>query len=105
MNSRFGVVGVTAVGMFGNEALWFILLSGATVTVRVGGIVTRSSERNVVPDMREHLCLTATFNHDIVDGGSRGAIPQDILGFADGLRPGTGSDENHVRNTQATRAN
>jgi pyruvate/2-oxoglutarate dehydrogenase complex dihydrolipoamide acyltransferase (E2) component len=68
MNSRFGVVGVTAVGMFGSDALWFIPLSGATVTVTVGGIVTKSSERNVVPDMREHLCLTATFNHDIVDG-------------------------------------
>ena len=68
MNSRFGVVGVTAVGMFGNEALWFIPLSGATVAVTVGGIVTKSSERNVIPDMREHLCLTATFNHDVVDG-------------------------------------
>ena len=62
MMNRFGVVGVTAVGMFGNAALWFIPLSGATVAVTVGGIIKESSE------MREHLCLTVTFNHDIIDG-------------------------------------
>jgi len=68
MQKRFGVVGVTSVGMFGNEAVWFVPLSAATVTVTVGGIVRKPS---AVADARpetEHLCLTVTFEHDIVDG-------------------------------------
>ena len=68
MMNRFGAVGVTAVGMFGNEALWFIPLSGATVAVTVGGIVERPSASGGRIETREHLCLTVTFNHDIVDG-------------------------------------
>ena len=68
MMNRFGAVGVTAVGMFGNEAFWCIPLSGATVTVTVGGIVERPIASNGRIEAREHLCLTVTFNHDIVDG-------------------------------------
>ena len=72
MMDRFGAVGVTAVGMFGNEALWFIPLSGATVVVTVGGIVERPSASGGRIETREHLCLTVTFNHDIVDGAPAG---------------------------------
>jgi len=68
MMSRFGAIGVTAVGMFGNEALWFIPLSGATVAVTVGGIVERPAASGGRIETREHLCLTVTFDHDIVDG-------------------------------------
>lgn len=68
MMKRFGAVGVTAVGMFGNEAFWCIPLSGATVTVTVGGIVERPCISDGRIEAREHLCLTVTFNHDIVDG-------------------------------------
>lgn len=64
MNSRYGVVGVTAVGMFGTEALWFVPLSGATLTVTIGGIM----KRNTLDKKNEYLCLTLSFNHDIVDG-------------------------------------
>ncbi len=68
MQKRFGVIGVTAVGMFANEAIWFVPLSAATVTVTVGGIVKRPSTEADSSSEREHLCLTVTFNHDIVDG-------------------------------------
>lgn len=68
MQKRFGVIGVTAVGMFANEAIWFVPLSAATVTVTVGGIVKRLSTEVDSSYVREHLCLTVTFNHDIVDG-------------------------------------
>jgi pyruvate/2-oxoglutarate dehydrogenase complex dihydrolipoamide acyltransferase (E2) component len=68
MMTRFGAVGVTAVGMFGNDAIWFIPLSGATLTVTVGGIVKRAAGISMPFEMKEHLCLTLTFNHDIVDG-------------------------------------
>lgn len=71
MIERYGVVCVTAVGMFGakNQALWLVpLVGGATVGVAVGGIVERPCVRDGQLEIHEHLCLTVTFNHDIVDG-------------------------------------
>jgi pyruvate/2-oxoglutarate dehydrogenase complex dihydrolipoamide acyltransferase (E2) component len=70
MVERFGVVGVTAVGMFGskNEALWLIPLNGGTVAVAIGGIVERPCASDGRIETREHLCLTVAFNHDVVDG-------------------------------------
>jgi pyruvate/2-oxoglutarate dehydrogenase complex dihydrolipoamide acyltransferase (E2) component len=71
MMERYGAVGVTAVGMFGkrNQALWVIpIVGGATVAVAVGGIVERPCISDGQLESREHLCLTITFNHDIVDG-------------------------------------
>ena len=71
MMKHYGAVGVTAVGMFGprNQALWFLpLVGGATVGVAVGGIVERPCTSDGIIDIHEHLCLTITFNHDIVDG-------------------------------------
>ena len=68
MMRRYGTIGVTAVGMFGEGALWFVPLSGATVAVTVGSIVRRPVVVEAVIESREHLCLTVSFNHDIVDG-------------------------------------
>lgn len=52
-----------------NQALWLIpLVGGATVAVAVGGIVERPCVKDGQIETREHLCLTVTFNHDIVDG-------------------------------------
>jgi pyruvate/2-oxoglutarate dehydrogenase complex dihydrolipoamide acyltransferase (E2) component len=41
---------------------------GATVGVAVGGIVERPSIVDRHLESRDYLCLTITFNHDIVDG-------------------------------------
>jgi len=71
MMKRYGAVGVTAIGMFGNknQATWLVpLVGGATVGVAVGGIVERPCLRDGQLETHEHLCLTVTFNHDIVDG-------------------------------------
>lgn len=71
MMERYGAVGITAVGMFGNkdQALWLIpIVGGATVGVAVGGIVERPYISDGRLESHEHLCLTITFNHDIIDG-------------------------------------
>ena len=80
MAMRYGTVSVTAVGMFGHRGspLWFIPLSGSTVAVTVGGIVSWPAVEQAFPDRspqecepieaREQLCLTVSFDHDIVDG-------------------------------------
>jgi pyruvate/2-oxoglutarate dehydrogenase complex dihydrolipoamide acyltransferase (E2) component len=68
MANRYGKIGVTALGMFSREPVWFIPHGTATVLVTVGSIVKRvvECEGNFVS--REHLCLTVSFDHNIVDG-------------------------------------
>lgn len=68
MAKRYGVVSVTAVGMFGSGPLWLVPLSASTVAVAVGGIVERPVPVDGRLESREHLCLTISFDHDIVDG-------------------------------------
>lgn len=68
MRKRFGVVGVTAVGMFGSGPMWLVPLSSATVNVAVGAIARRPVLIDGDLEEREHLCLTISFDHDIVDG-------------------------------------
>jgi len=90
---RFGVVAVTAVGMFaGDDALWCIPLSSATVTVTVGSIVERPVAVEDRIESHEHLCLTLTFNHDIVDGAPAARFAKtfgEILKSGDLLREAT----------------
>jgi pyruvate/2-oxoglutarate dehydrogenase complex dihydrolipoamide acyltransferase (E2) component len=63
-----GTVLVTSVGMFGNIAGWGIPLAAHTLCVTVGGIESKPVLHNGELQEREHLCLTVTFDHDIVDG-------------------------------------
>lgn len=68
-----GTAFVTAVGMFGSGAGWGVP-SGLSYSVgltvggvaRRPGIVRRNGEERIEP--RSFLCLTVTFDHDVVDG-------------------------------------
>lgn len=62
-------IGVSAVGMFGGRAGWGIPVTASTVQVTVGGIGTRPVLVAGRLEQHEHVCLTLTFDHDIVDGG------------------------------------
>lgn len=68
MGIRYGKVAVTAVGMYNKTTVWFIPHGSATVVITVGGINLKliKEGNNIVE--KEHICLTASFNHDIVDG-------------------------------------
>jgi pyruvate/2-oxoglutarate dehydrogenase complex dihydrolipoamide acyltransferase (E2) component len=63
-----GTVGITAVGMFGKGAGWGIPPALPTLMMTVGGIGGKPGvvEGQVV--MRDYLCLTISFDHDIIDG-------------------------------------
>ncbi len=61
MAEKYGVCAVTAVGMFSKTAGWFLPITNATVTMTIGGI-------RKTTDGREKLCLTLSFDHDIIDG-------------------------------------
>lgn len=68
MGNRYGKVAVTAVGMFNKGSIWFIPHGSATVVITVGGINNKLVKEGDQIIEKEHLCLTASFNHDIVDG-------------------------------------
>lgn len=68
MAEKYGKVAVTAVGMSSKEPIWFIPHGTATVLITVGSIIQRVVEINGQFESREHLCLTASFDHNIVDG-------------------------------------
>jgi pyruvate/2-oxoglutarate dehydrogenase complex dihydrolipoamide acyltransferase (E2) component len=69
VQKRFGgTVGLTAVGMFGNGGGWAIPFDYHTLDVALGGIAEKPG---VVDDhiaIREYLCVTLSFDHDIIDG-------------------------------------
>ncbi len=68
MQKRYGVISITAVGMFSNQAVWFIPMGGPTVLLTVGGIKEMLIPYEGKLESREHLCLTVSFDHNIVDG-------------------------------------
>jgi pyruvate/2-oxoglutarate dehydrogenase complex dihydrolipoamide acyltransferase (E2) component len=63
-----GTVLVTSVGMFGKGASWGIPIQSQTLGITVGGIVSRPCLNNGQLENREHLCLTISLDHEIIDG-------------------------------------
>jgi len=90
LKSFNGTVLVTSVGMFGNRAGWGIPLPGHTLCVTIGGIETRPVLVGGELQNREHLCLTVTFDHDLVDGAPAARFVQR---FASLVEEGAGLDE------------
>lgn len=65
---RYGKVAVTAVGMFSKSSTWFIPHGTATVLMTVGGITFKPVWQENQFESREMLQITASFDHEIVDG-------------------------------------
>lgn len=63
-----GTVAVTSVGMFGTGTGWVISPTNYTLQLSVGGIGTKPRLVDGELRSREILSLTATFDHDVVDG-------------------------------------
>ena len=68
MGIRYGKIGVTAIGMFSKEAVWFIPHGTATVLLTIGSISKKVVEIDGKFQSLEHLCITVSFDHNIVDG-------------------------------------
>ncbi|PWD98268.1 2-oxo acid dehydrogenase subunit E2 [Marinilabilia rubra] len=68
MKKRAGTVMVTSANMIGSGAGWGVPIATHTLNVTIGGIVDRIVERDHQFERRQHLCLTFSFDHDIVDG-------------------------------------
>lgn len=75
----YGKVAVTAVGMYSGEPFWFVPHGSATVLVSVGSIGRRVVEVDGRLVSREHLHLTLSFDHDLVDGAPAARFTDQFL--------------------------
>ena len=71
-----GTVAVTAVGMFGTGGGWGLGLPKHTLAVTIGGIAEKPGVVDGRIEIREYLCLTLNFDHDIVDGAPAARFAQ-----------------------------
>jgi len=86
---RYGKVAVTAVGMFSREPVWFIPHGSGTVLITVGSIEKRMVPGGDGHEEREYLCVTGSFDHDIVDGAPAARFMNQFLEtLKSGLGPG-----------------
>lgn len=79
MSKSYGKIAVTSVGMYSKEAIWFIPHGSATVLLTVGSIGNKVVEIDGQFFSREHLCLTASFDHNIVDGAPAARFMNQLL--------------------------
>jgi pyruvate/2-oxoglutarate dehydrogenase complex dihydrolipoamide acyltransferase (E2) component len=63
-----GTVGLTTVGMFGTGGGWALPIDYHTLDVAVGGIAVKPGVVDGCIAIREYLCLTLGFDHDVIDG-------------------------------------
>jgi pyruvate/2-oxoglutarate dehydrogenase complex dihydrolipoamide acyltransferase (E2) component len=63
-----GTVVVTSVGTSGAGRGWGVGLVAYPVTLTVGGISSQPVVRDGEIDDREHLCLTISLDHEVIDG-------------------------------------
>jgi len=80
MGVKYGKLAVTAMGMFSKEPVWFIPHGSPTVLMTIGSIVHRIIENEGRFENQEHLCLTVSFDHDLVDGAPAARFMNDLIG-------------------------
>jgi pyruvate/2-oxoglutarate dehydrogenase complex dihydrolipoamide acyltransferase (E2) component len=71
-----GTVLVTSVGMSGATGGWGIPLPGHTLCITIGGIENKPVLVDGQLQSREHLRVTVSFDHDIVDGAPAARFTQ-----------------------------
>lgn len=96
LTKRFGgTIAVSSVGMFGSSLGWGIPITPAPLMVTVGGIGPRPVLVDGGVENRDHLSLTLSLDHDIIDGAPAARFAarlRELIESADGLEgsPDTG---------------
>ena len=85
-----GTVSLTAVGMFGAGGGWGIPVSNHTLQITLGGITEKLALVDGQIENREYLCVTISFDHDIVDGAPAARFTQRLREL---IESGYGLDE------------
>ena len=79
MAAKYGKIAVTAIGMHCKEPIWFIPHGSATVLLTIGSINKKVIEFDNQFISRENLCLTVSFDHDIIDGAPAARFMNDLI--------------------------
>jgi pyruvate/2-oxoglutarate dehydrogenase complex dihydrolipoamide acyltransferase (E2) component len=79
-----GTVGLSAVGMFGKGAGWGVPLPTYALAITVGGIAAKPAVVESGVEVREFLCLTVSFDHNLVDGAPAARFTQRFKEFIAG---------------------
>jgi len=67
---HMGTTAVSAIGMVGRFQGWILIMGGHfTTQFGVGGIVEKPVFKNGKVEKREHIHLTISVDHDLIDGG------------------------------------
>jgi pyruvate/2-oxoglutarate dehydrogenase complex dihydrolipoamide acyltransferase (E2) component len=97
-----GTVGLTSVGMFGEEAGWGIPpATPQTLYITVGGIGVKRDAVNGSIAIREYLSLTISFDHEMIDGAPAARFTQRLK---DLIESGYGLPDCTVESGQAVAA-
>lgn len=75
---------VTAVGMFGKGSGWGIPAINFPLTVTLGGIAEKPGVVDGRIEVRQYLCVTVSFDHDIVDGAPAARFTQRFRELVEG---------------------
>ncbi len=77
MKKVAGTTVVTSVGMFGSGTAWGLaFLPMHTLGLTIGSITQKPGVVDGRIEIREYLCLTISFDHDIVDGAPAARFSQ-----------------------------
>lgn len=91
---RFGgTIAVSSVGMFGSGPGWGIPITPAPLMVTVGGIGSRPLLVDGRIENRDHLSLTISVDHDIIDGAPAARFVErlrELIESSTGLRGRSG---------------
>ncbi|PKL24114.1 MAG: hypothetical protein CVV46_17155 [Spirochaetae bacterium HGW-Spirochaetae-2] len=79
MGMKYGKIAVTAAGMFSKEPIWFIPHGSPTILLTIGSIINRVVEVDEKYLTHEHLCITVSFDHDIIDGAPAARFMNDLI--------------------------
>jgi pyruvate/2-oxoglutarate dehydrogenase complex dihydrolipoamide acyltransferase (E2) component len=71
-----GTVCLSAVGMFGKGAGWGIPINEHTLDLTLGGIAEKPTVVDGQIAIREYLCVTLSFDHDLIDGAPAARFTQ-----------------------------
>jgi pyruvate/2-oxoglutarate dehydrogenase complex dihydrolipoamide acyltransferase (E2) component len=79
-----GTVALTSVGMFGAGGGWGLPVSNHTLQITLGGIAKRPALVNGQLENRQVLCVTISFDHDLVDGAPAARFAQTLKELIEG---------------------
>lgn len=75
---KMGNVAFTSIGMMGNINGWFIPISIHPICFGIGSIVKKPIVIDDEIQIREMLCLSILFDHDVIDGANMARFIRDL---------------------------